>query len=81
MNYVESMLRVPEENLEAQMDGLRLFKQAQQLRIAAADIANVLTVEQVSQHLTALAQAIIAEVINIGWQQVVGRFGVPGIYC
>lgn len=73
----ESMLRVPEENLEAQMDGLRLFKQAQQLRIAAADIANVLTVEQVSQHLTALAQAIIAEVINIGWQQVVGRFGVP----
>lgn len=73
----ESMLRIPEEDLEAQMDGFRLFKQAQQLRIAAADISNVLTVEQVSQHLTALAQAIIAEVINIGWQQVVGRFGVP----
>jgi glutamate-ammonia-ligase adenylyltransferase len=73
----ESMLRIPEEDLEAQMDGLRLFKQAQQLRIAAADISEVLTVEQVSLHLTALAQAIIAEVINIGWQQVVGRFGVP----
>ncbi|MBL4822770.1 MAG: bifunctional [glutamate--ammonia ligase]-adenylyl-L-tyrosine phosphorylase/[glutamate--ammonia-ligase] adenylyltransferase [Colwellia sp.] len=73
----ESMLRVPEEDLEAQMDGLRLFKQAQQLRIAAADITEILTVEQVSQHLTALAQAIIAEVINIGWQQVVGRFGMP----
>ncbi|MFT6992221.1 MAG: glutamate-ammonia-ligase adenylyltransferase [Paraglaciecola sp.] len=73
----ESMLRIPEEDLEAQMDGLRLFKQAQQLRIAAADISHILTVEQVSQHLTALAQAIIAEVINIGWQQVVGRFGVP----
>jgi len=73
----ESMLRIPEEDLEAQMDGLRLFKQAQQLRIAAADIAEVLSVEQVSQHLTALAQAIISEVINIGWQQVVGRFGTP----
>jgi len=73
----ESMLRIPEENLEAQMDGLRLFKHAQQLRIAAADIAEVLSVAQVSQHLTALAQAIIAEVINIGWQQVIGRFGVP----
>jgi len=73
----ESMLRVPEEDLEAQMDGLRLFKQAQQLRIAAADIAEVLSVEQVSQHLTALAQAIISEVISIGWQQVVGRFGAP----
>jgi len=73
----ESMLRVPEEDLEAQMDSLRLFKQAQQLRIAAADISEVLSVEQVSKHLTALAQAIIAEVINIGWQQVVERFGVP----
>ena len=73
----ESMLRIPEEDLEAQMDGLRLFKQTQQLRIAAADISDVLTVAQVSQHLTALAQAIIAEVINIGWQQVVGRFGTP----
>lgn len=73
----ESMLRVPEEDLEAQMDGLRLFKQSQQLRIAAADISEVLSVEKVSQHLTALAEAIIAEVINIGWQQVVGRFGVP----
>jgi glutamate-ammonia-ligase adenylyltransferase len=73
----ESMLRIPEEDLEAQMDGLRLFKQAQQLRIAAADISEALTVEEVSLHLTALAQAIIAEVINIGWQQVAGRFGTP----
>ena len=73
----ESMLRTPEEDLEAQMDGLRLFKQAQQLRIAAADIAGVLDVRKVSQHLTALAEAIINEVINIAWQQVSNRFGVP----
>jgi glutamate-ammonia-ligase adenylyltransferase len=73
----ESMLRIPEEDLEAQMDGLRLFKQAQQLRIAAADIAKVLDVKKVSQHLTALAEAIIDEVINIAWQQVANRFGVP----
>jgi len=73
----ESMLRIPEEDLEAQMDGLRLFKQAQQLRIAAADIAGVLDVKKVSQHLTALAESIINEVINIAWQQVVNRFGSP----
>ncbi|MDO6653447.1 bifunctional [glutamate--ammonia ligase]-adenylyl-L-tyrosine phosphorylase/[glutamate--ammonia-ligase] adenylyltransferase [Colwellia sp. 1_MG-2023] len=73
----ESMLRIPEEDLEAQMDGLRLFKQAQQLRIAAADIAGVLDVITVSDHLTALAEAIINEVINIAWQQVANRFGVP----
>lgn len=73
----ESMLRIPEEDLEAQMDGLRFFKQAQQLRIAAADIAGVLDVKKVSQHLTALAEAIIDEVINIAWQQVANRFGIP----
>lgn len=73
----ESMLRIPEEDLEAQMDGLRFFKQAQQLRIAAADITGVLDVIKVSQHLTALAEAIIDEVINIAWQQVANRFGVP----
>jgi len=73
----ESMLRIPEDDLEAQMDALRLFKQAQQLRIAAADIANVLDVNRVSQHLTALAEAIITEVINLAWQQVSERFGVP----
>lgn len=73
----ENMLRIPEEDLEAQMDGLRLFKQAQQLRIAAADIAGVLDVKKVSQHLTALAEDIINEVINIAWQQVANRFGVP----
>jgi len=73
----EAMLRIPEEDLEAQMEALRLFKQAQQLRIAAADISGVLDVDSVSEHLTALAEAIINEVINLAWQQVSARFGVP----
>ncbi len=73
----ESMLRVPEDDLEAQMNHLRQFKQAQQLRIAAADVAGVLPVTQVSDHLTALAEVIIAEVVNIAWQQTSIRFGEP----
>lgn len=73
----ERMLRIPEEDLEAQMESLRQFKQSQQLRIAAADIANVLPVDQVSSHLTALAEAILSEVINLAWQQISERFGVP----
>ncbi|MEW6990898.1 bifunctional [glutamate--ammonia ligase]-adenylyl-L-tyrosine phosphorylase/[glutamate--ammonia-ligase] adenylyltransferase [Colwelliaceae bacterium 6441] len=71
------LLRIPEDDLEAQMDMLRQFKQAQQLRIAAADIVGVLPVTKVSDHLTALAQAIIGEVVNMAWQQVSERFGVP----
>ncbi len=71
------MLRIPEDDLEAQMDTLRQFKQAQQLRIAAGDISGVLPLVKVSDHLTALAEAIIAEVINLAWQQVTQRFGIP----
>ncbi|MEW6982382.1 bifunctional [glutamate--ammonia ligase]-adenylyl-L-tyrosine phosphorylase/[glutamate--ammonia-ligase] adenylyltransferase [Colwelliaceae bacterium 6471] len=73
----QSMLRIPEEDLEAQMDVLRQFKQAQQLRIAASDISGVLPVTKVSDHLTALAEAIVAEVINLAWQQMSVRYGIP----
>jgi len=73
----ERMLRIPEEDLEAQMESLRQFKQSQQLRIAAAEIADVLPVAMISEHLTALAEAILSEVINLAWQQVSDRFGVP----
>jgi len=73
----ERMLRIPEEDLEAQMEALRQFKQSQQLRIAAAEIADVLPVAKISEHLTSLAEAILSEVINLAWQQVSDRFGVP----
>lgn len=73
----EAMLRIPEEDLEAQMEALRQFKQVQHLRIAAGDIVGVLPLVKVSDHLTALAEAMIAEAIAIAWQKVSERFGVP----
>lgn len=72
-----AMLRIPEDDLEAQMDTLRQFKQAQHLRIAVADIIGVLPLTKVSAHLTALAQEIIGEVVNLAWQQMALRFGIP----
>ncbi|OUS31988.1 bifunctional glutamine synthetase adenylyltransferase/deadenyltransferase [Thalassotalea sp. 42_200_T64] len=73
----ESLLRTPEDDLEMQMEGLRQFKQTQQLKIAAADITGILPVMKVSDHLTALAEAIIHEVVNMAWQQMVRRYGQP----
>jgi len=73
----ERMLRVPEDDLETQMESLRQFKQSQQLRIAAAEIADVLPITKISEHLTALAEAILSEVINLAWQHVSERFGMP----
>ncbi|WP_110455925.1 bifunctional [glutamate--ammonia ligase]-adenylyl-L-tyrosine phosphorylase/[glutamate--ammonia-ligase] adenylyltransferase [Shewanella algidipiscicola] len=71
------LLRVPEDDMEQQMEALRQFKLSQQLKIAAADVTGVLPVMQVSDHLTFLAEAIIEQVIQQAWQQVVARHGVP----
>ncbi|ART82072.1 bifunctional glutamine synthetase adenylyltransferase/deadenyltransferase [Oceanisphaera profunda] len=71
------LLRVPEEDVEQQMEALRQFKQIQLLRIAAADIADTLPLMKVSDHLTWLAEAIVDEVINQAWVQMTERHGVP----
>ncbi len=71
------LLRVPEEDMEQQMEGLRQFKLSQQLKIAAADVTGVLPVSQVSDHLTLLAEAIIEQVVTQAWSQVSARHGVP----
>jgi glutamate-ammonia-ligase adenylyltransferase len=73
----EAMLRIPEDDLEAQMNMLRQFKQVQHLRLAAADISGALPITKVSDHLTAIAESIVTEVINVAWLQVTQRFGQP----
>ncbi|MDF2180040.1 bifunctional [glutamate--ammonia ligase]-adenylyl-L-tyrosine phosphorylase/[glutamate--ammonia-ligase] adenylyltransferase [Aliiglaciecola sp. CAU 1673] len=73
----QAMLRIPEEDLEAQMEALRQFKLSQQLKIAAADITGVLPVMRVSDHLTFLAEALISQVVLDAWQQMTQRYGLP----
>lgn len=71
------LLRVPEDDVEQQMEALRQFKQVHLLRIAAADIAGALPLMKVSDHLTWLAEAIVEEVVNQAWMQISARHGVP----
>ena len=71
------LLRVPEDDEEQQLEALRQFKQAQLLRVAAADIAGTLPVMKVSDHLTWLAEAIIDAVVQQAWMQMVARYGQP----
>ena len=73
----QHMLRVPSDDLELLMETLRQYKQAQQLRIAAADISGVLPLMKVSDHLTWLAEVIMAQVVELAWQQMVQRYGLP----
>jgi len=71
------MLRVPEEDMEQQMEALRQFKQMQFLHIAAADIAGVIELPRVSDHLTYLSEALMDFVVQIAWTQMVEKFGLP----
>ena len=71
------LARIPEDDMEQQMEALRQFKQICILRIAAADIAGVLPVMKVSDHLTYLAEAIVESVVGQAWLQMTEKYGVP----
>lgn len=71
------LMRVPEEDVEQQMEALRQFKQIQLLRISAADIAGALPLMKVSDHLTWLAEAILEEVVNQAWAHMTAKYGLP----
>lgn len=71
------LLRVPDDDLELLMETLRQFKQAMQLRIAAADITGVLPLMKVSDHLTWVAEVIVEQLVELAWQQMTARYGLP----
>lgn len=71
------LIRIPEQDMERQMDALRQAKQALQLKIAAADISGALELTKVSDHLSYLAQGVIAEVVTMAWTQLSKKHGNP----
>lgn len=52
---------------EEQMDAMRRFKQVQTLRLLAQDVAGRLTVETLSDHLSDLADTLLAETLARCW--------------
>ncbi|WP_255463468.1 bifunctional [glutamate--ammonia ligase]-adenylyl-L-tyrosine phosphorylase/[glutamate--ammonia-ligase] adenylyltransferase [Microbulbifer sp. YPW1] len=73
----QHMLRVDEDDLEAQMEALRHFKQGQSLRIAAQEVTGALPLMKVSDSLTWLAEAILQQSLMLAWQQVTEKHGAP----
>jgi [glutamine synthetase] adenylyltransferase / [glutamine synthetase]-adenylyl-L-tyrosine phosphorylase len=71
------LLRIPEEDQEAQMDCLRNFKQSHMLRVAAAEITNALPVMKVSDYLTWLAEACVKAAMGIAWRAMEKKHGRP----
>lgn len=69
---------VPADDLEGQMDVLRYFKLSHRLRAAACELIEVLPLMKVSDHLTWLAEVIVAQVVELAWAQMRQRHGQPG---
>jgi glutamate-ammonia-ligase adenylyltransferase len=71
------LANVDSDDLEAQMDALRHFKQSQVLHVAAADVNADMPLMKVSDHLTDIAEVIVEQVIELAWQYMLARHGRP----
>ena len=73
----QQLLRVQSDDLETAMDVLRHFKLAHGLRVAACQISGALPLMKISDYLTFLAEVILQAVLEIAWQAMVEKHGMP----
>ncbi len=71
------LLRIPDEDLEAQMETLRYFRLAHGLRVAACEVMGLLPLMRVSDYLTWLAEVMLEQVLAIAWHDMSSRYGLP----
>lgn len=73
----ERLARVAEDDVEMQMDELRVFKQVNTFRIVAADVTGNLPLMKVSDRLTYLAETVLDAALKLTWRHLVDRYGRP----
>ncbi|GAA3907410.1 bifunctional [glutamate--ammonia ligase]-adenylyl-L-tyrosine phosphorylase/[glutamate--ammonia-ligase] adenylyltransferase [Halomonas cibimaris] len=73
----QTLNRLPEDDEEAQLEALRVFKHAQTLHVAASDIAGTRHLMNVSDYLTYIAEVILDAVLAMAWKHLVRKHGVP----
>jgi glutamate-ammonia-ligase adenylyltransferase len=69
--------RLSPQDLEYQMDELRLFKQANTLRVAAADVTGAFPLMKVSDYLTDIAETVVDAVLELAWNHLIEKHGTP----
>ncbi len=73
----ERLADVDGDDLESQMEVLRRFRQANTLRVAAADIGGALPIMVVSDYLTDIAEVVLGAVLRIARHHMTQRYGRP----
>lgn len=73
----QQLLRIPNDDLEQQMECLRHFKKGHVLRVAATEVSAFRPLMRVSDYLSDIAEATLSVVADIAWQQMVDKYGYP----
>ncbi len=73
----QALARIPEDDEEAQLEALRVFKHAQVLHVAASDIAGARTLMKVSDYLTFIAEVVLDQVLVMAWRNLIRKHGRP----
>ncbi len=73
----QQLLRIPEEDLEAQMSALSRIKDGVVLRVAASELTGTLPIMKVSDNLTFLAEVMIEQAVALARAELIQRYGEP----
>ena len=73
------LARLPGDDLEAQMEALREFRNGHVLRVAAADVGPGLTPDEIGRHLGHIAEVIVAQALTLAHDDLVLKHGHPTI--
>jgi glutamate-ammonia-ligase adenylyltransferase len=71
------LARLPVDDLEAQMEALREFRNGHVLRVAAADVGPGLNPDEIGRHLGHIAEVIVAQALTLAHDDLVLKHGRP----
>jgi glutamate-ammonia-ligase adenylyltransferase len=82
----QRMSQTPADDLEHQIEQLCVFKESNVLKVAAADVSGALPLMRVSDHLSDIAETVLAEVVRIAYDHLQEKHGAPacllnGVSC
>ena len=77
MHEIQSRLTAVADDEEQVLDCLRQFKNANVMRVAAADIAGRYPLMVVSDHLTDIAESVLAQALDLAYAHLSKRYGEP----
>ncbi len=71
------MLRIPQNDIEDQMETLRYFRSSHGFRVATCETTGTLPLMNVSDYLTFVAETILKFVLQMCWDELTQKYGYP----